>query len=89
MSICLVLTGSWYLPLLIRCYLVSAKHIYGYEVVAQAISDACLNAKLNGIHNATFVQGDLNKIDESFGNNFPKPDIVISGERPCCMAQIF
>ncbi|CAM8994348.1 unnamed protein product [Rhodiola kirilowii] len=55
-----------------------AKHIYGYEVVPQAISDAPFNAKLNGIENATFVQGDLNKIDENFGNNFPKPDIVIS-----------
>ncbi|CAM8894292.1 unnamed protein product [Rhodiola kirilowii] len=55
-----------------------AKHIYGYEVVPQAISDARFNAKLNGIENATFVQGDLNKIDENFGNNFPKPDIVIS-----------
>ncbi|XP_062087612.1 uncharacterized protein LOC133794400 [Humulus lupulus] len=54
------------------------KHVYGYEVVPQAISDARLNAELNGIHNATFVQGDLNKIDENFGNNFPRPDIVIS-----------
>lgn len=54
------------------------KHVYGYEVVPQAISDACRNAKLNGISNATFVQGDLNKIGEDFGNNFPKPDIVIS-----------
>lgn len=57
----------------------SVKHVYGYEVVAQAIADAGVNAKLNGIHNATFIQGDLNKIDENFGNNFPKPDIVISG----------
>lgn len=56
-----------------------AKHVYGYEIIPQAIADACLNAKLNGIQNATFIQGDLNKIDESFGNNFPKPDIVISG----------
>ncbi|KAM5579289.1 putative RNA methyltransferase [Rosa sericea] len=55
-----------------------AKHVYGYEIIPQAIADACLNAELNGIRNATFVQGDLNKIDESFGNNFPKPDIVIS-----------
>ncbi|KAL9368445.1 hypothetical protein Peur_039644 [Populus x canadensis] len=55
-----------------------AKHVYGYEVVPQAISDAHRNAKLNRISNATFVQGDLNKIDESFGNNFPKPDVVIS-----------
>lgn len=54
------------------------RHVYGYEVVAQAISDACLNAKLNGISNATFIQGDLNKIDANFGSNFPKPDIVIS-----------
>ncbi|KAM1060292.1 hypothetical protein ACFX13_025494 [Malus domestica] len=55
-----------------------AKHVYGYEIIPQAIADACLNAELNGIQNATFVQGDLNKIDESFGKNFPKPDIVIS-----------
>lgn len=57
----------------------SVKHVYGYEVVPQAIADARLNAELNGIQNATFVQGDLNKIDENFGKNFPKPDIVISG----------
>ncbi|KAH9608470.1 hypothetical protein KSS87_018682 [Heliosperma pusillum] len=55
-----------------------AKHVYGYEVVAQAISDAHRNANLNGINNATFVQGDLNKIDENFGRSFPRPDVVIS-----------
>ncbi|XP_057519900.1 uncharacterized protein LOC130800405 [Amaranthus tricolor] len=54
------------------------KHVYGYEVVAQAIIDAHQNAELNGICNATFVQGDLNKIDENFGKNFPRPDVVIS-----------
>ncbi|XP_031285411.1 uncharacterized protein LOC116144096 [Pistacia vera] len=54
------------------------KHVYGYEVVPQAISDAHRNATLNGISNANFVQGDLNKIGENFGNEFPKPDIVIS-----------
>ncbi|KAL2937349.1 putative RNA methyltransferase CT0009 [Bienertia sinuspersici] len=57
----------------------SVKHVYGYEVVAQAISDAHQNADLNGIRNATFVQGDLNKIDENFGKSFPMPDVVISG----------
>lgn len=56
-----------------------AKHVYGYEVVPQAITDAHKNAHINGIENATFIQGDLNKIGEDFGNNFPKPDIVISG----------
>ncbi|KAF0915994.1 hypothetical protein E2562_000624 [Oryza meyeriana var. granulata] len=55
-----------------------AKHVYGYEVVPEAIADAKKNAKLNGISNATFVQGDLNKISETFGKEFPKPDIIIS-----------
>ncbi|KAL6838713.1 hypothetical protein ACP4OV_031427 [Aristida adscensionis] len=55
-----------------------AKHVYGYEVVPEAIADARKNAKLNGISNATFVQGDLNKINETFGKEFPKPDIIIS-----------
>lgn len=53
--------------------------MYGYEVVPQAITDAHKNAQINGIENATFIQGDLNKIGEDFGSNFPKPDIVISG----------
>lgn len=55
-----------------------AKHVYGYEVVPEAIADAQKNAQLNGISNATFVQGDLNKINETFGKEFPEPDIIIS-----------
>ncbi|KAG1330189.1 putative RNA methyltransferase [Cocos nucifera] len=53
------------------------RHVYGYEVVAEAISDAQRNAELNDIHNATFIQGDLNKINEKFGSDLPKADIVI------------
>lgn len=48
-------------------------------MVAQAVADARRNAELNGIHNATFIQGDLNKINDNFGDDFPHPDIVISG----------
>ncbi|XP_051134835.1 uncharacterized protein LOC127254024 [Andrographis paniculata] len=55
-----------------------ARHIYGFEIVDQAISDARRNAELNSISNATFLQGDLNKIGDSFGENFPKPDLVIT-----------
>lgn len=55
------------------------RHVYGFEVVKQAVSDARQNTVLNGIHNATFIQGDLNKIDDDFGKEFPRPDIVISG----------
>lgn len=60
-------------------YFIRVKQVFGYEVVPQAILDAQQNAKLNGINNAIFVQGDLNKIGENFGNDFSKPDIVISG----------
>ncbi|CAA6666120.1 unnamed protein product [Spirodela intermedia] len=56
----------------------SVRHVYGYEIVADAISDARRNAEINGITNATFVQGDLNKIRDEFGNDFPKPDVVIT-----------
>ncbi|OIT20950.1 PREDICTED: uncharacterized protein LOC109219520 [Nicotiana attenuata] len=54
------------------------KHVYGFEVVAQAVSDARQNAMLNCIDNATFIEGDLNKIDLNFASNLPKPDIVIT-----------
>lgn len=63
-------------------HLIRVRHVYGYEVVKQAIADARLNAVLNGISNATFIEGDLNKIDDNFGNDFPKPDIIISGNIP-------
>ncbi|KAH6830736.1 RNA methyltransferase family protein [Perilla frutescens var. hirtella] len=55
-----------------------AKHVYGFEIVDQAVTDARRNANLNGICNATFVQGDLNKIGDNFGEYFPKPDLVIT-----------
>ncbi|KAG5619229.1 hypothetical protein H5410_019053 [Solanum commersonii] len=54
------------------------KPVYGFEVVAQAVSDARQNATLNFINNATFIEGDLNKIGSAFANNLPKPDIVIT-----------
>ncbi|ERN15389.1 uncharacterized protein LOC18443678 isoform X2 [Amborella trichopoda] len=53
------------------------KHVYGYEVVAQAVADARQNAKINNICNAAFIQGDLNKINDNFGKDFPSPDIII------------
>ncbi|KAK4395173.1 putative RNA methyltransferase CT0009 [Sesamum angolense] len=46
------------------------RHVYGFEIVDQAVSDARRNANLNGISNATFVQGDLNKIGRILENIF-------------------
>ncbi|CAK9223046.1 unnamed protein product [Sphagnum troendelagicum] len=54
------------------------KHVYGYELVPEAVADARRNAERNGILNATFIQGDLNKLTGDFGKDFPKPDIVIT-----------
>lgn len=65
------------------------KHVYGFEVVAQAVSDARQNAKLNCIDNATFIEGDLNKIDLNFASNLPTPDIVITGSFMFFMDNLF
>lgn len=54
------------------------KHVYGFELVQEAVIDARRNAARNGIQNATFIQGDLNKLTEEFGKDFPQPDIVIT-----------
>ncbi|CAM6084302.1 unnamed protein product [Calypogeia fissa] len=55
-----------------------AKHVYGFEIVPEAVADARRNAQRNGISNATFIQGDLNKLTAEFGSDFPRPDIVIT-----------
>ncbi|XP_024365603.1 uncharacterized protein [Physcomitrium patens] len=54
------------------------KHVYGYELVQEAVVDARRNAARNGIQNATFIQGDLNKLTDEFGKDFPRPDVVIT-----------
>ena len=54
-------------------------HVYGYEVVPQAVADAHRNAERNDIQNAKFIEGDLNKIGDDFGNEFSRPDIIITG----------
>ncbi|KAG8045962.1 hypothetical protein GUJ93_ZPchr0008g13578 [Zizania palustris] len=78
--ICSVKHSYWSL-LLTRSqkYQTWAKHVYGYEVVPEVIAEAQNNAKLNGISNGTFVQGDLNKINETSMKEFPKPDVIITG----------
>ncbi|KAF2323515.1 hypothetical protein GH714_035867 [Hevea brasiliensis] len=57
-----------------------AKNVYGYEVVPQAISDARKNAELNGITNATFVQGDLNKIVKILATIFQSLTLSFQGQ---------
>lgn len=56
------------------------KHVYGFELVPSAVADAELNKRRNGISNATFFQGDLNKLTDAFGEHLPPPDVIIVGE---------
>ncbi len=50
------------------------KFVLGIELVPEAIADAKINAKLNGIENATFLVGDVKDI---LNDKFNKPDIII------------
>ena len=54
------------------------KKVYGIEIVEQAIEDARENAKLNGIENAEFFAGDVEKIfDKIMKEKQDYPDVVI------------
>lgn len=56
----------------------SVKQVVGVESVAEAITDAKMNAKINGIDNATFFAGDMKRVlTSSFVEKHGKPDVVI------------
>lgn len=50
-----------------------AAKVYGVEIVPEAIEDAKLNAKLNGINNAEFFVG----ASEDVADKLPKPDVIV------------
>ena len=49
------------------CVASRAKHVYGWEVVPEAVRDARRNAADNDIANATFRRGDLARLRASLG----------------------
>ncbi|MBO7357775.1 MAG: 23S rRNA (uracil(1939)-C(5))-methyltransferase RlmD [Lachnospiraceae bacterium] len=51
----------------------AAKEVYGVEIVPEAIDDAKLNAKLNGIENAEFFVGAA----EDVAPKLKKPDVIV------------
>lgn len=54
------------------------KKVYGIEIVEQAIEDAKENARLNGVENAEFFAGDVEKVfDKLIKENQAFPDVVI------------
>ena len=56
-----------------------AKHVVGIEYVPEAIEDAKVNSKVNGIGNTTFYAGDMKDIlTDDFIQANGRPDIVIT-----------
>jgi 23S rRNA (uracil-5-)-methyltransferase RumA len=53
------------------------REVWGVELVEAAVEDATRNAELNGVTNATFVQGDLGAVAASLGTRIPPPDVVV------------
>lgn len=57
----------------------SARSVVGIEYVPEAIEDAKLNSKINGIDNTTFYAGDMKHIlTEDFIARHGRPDVVIT-----------
>ncbi len=55
-----------------------AKRVIGVESVPEAVEDARLNARLNGIGNVEFVTGDMRDVfDEAFVGKYGKADLII------------
>ncbi len=52
------------------------KHVYGVEVIAQAIEDAKYNAKANGIENANYEVGKAEKIMPRWAREGIDPSVI-------------
>lgn len=54
-----------------------AKKVLGVEIVEEAIENAKVNAKLNGINNIDFICGDAGKIASELVTKKMQPDVII------------
>lgn len=55
----------------------SAKEIIGVEVVEEAVADAALNAKINGVRNCRFEAGDVADLLDEIAEEQQKVDVVV------------
>jgi 23S rRNA (uracil1939-C5)-methyltransferase len=56
-----------------------AKSVVGIESVPEAIADAQLNARENGVKNAQFVVGDMKEVfTDEFISTYGAPDVVVA-----------
>ena len=55
-----------------------AKKVVGVEYVPEAIEDAVINSKINGIENTTFYAGDMKDVlSDEFVERNGRPDVII------------
>ena len=55
-----------------------AKKVVGVEYVPEAIEDAVINSRINGIENTTFYAGDMKDVlSDEFVNRNGRPDVII------------
>ncbi|NCC68422.1 MAG: 23S rRNA (uracil(1939)-C(5))-methyltransferase RlmD [Clostridia bacterium] len=59
------------------CLARKAEKVYGAEIVEQAVENARINARENGIENAEFFLGDAGEAAEMFEKAGVKPDAVV------------
>ncbi|MBC2174023.1 23S rRNA (uracil(1939)-C(5))-methyltransferase RlmD [Listeria booriae] len=59
------------------CLAKEAKHVYGVEIVPQAIEDARANAKLNKMDNVTFAVGKAEEVIPDWFKQGIKADVVV------------
>lgn len=59
------------------CLAKKAKHVYGVEIVPQAIMDAKANAKLNGMTNVTFETGKAEEVIPKWYESGIQADVLV------------
>ncbi|MBC2164355.1 23S rRNA (uracil(1939)-C(5))-methyltransferase RlmD [Listeria booriae] len=59
------------------CLAKEAKHVYGVEIVSQAIEDARANAKLNKMDNVTFAVGKAEEVIPDWFKQGIKADVLV------------
>ena len=66
------------------------KKLYGVEIIPQAIENAKINAKLNGIDNAEFFCSDAFEMAKVLKERSVRPDVLIlDPPRKGCQAELF
>lgn len=66
-----------------------AKHVYGVEIVAEAVENAKENAKRNGIENVTFILGSAEEETQKLVEAGNRADVVVvDPPRAGCDAQV-